>query len=150
MSLTTDPKDPDLGRGADIEQVPQNKKYLVLSEDERTKGFVRPVRREYVHVGLMPKNPLRPLTEDQKDLGEKYDYVMYEEYPEGSHAIGRYWTQKDLDSKGCGTVTAMAIEIAETYARNPHFYGATYCLRCMKHLPVEEFVWKGTDEKVGS
>jgi hypothetical protein len=47
--LTTDPSDPELGRGVDNELVPQNKKYLVLSEEERAKRFVRPVRRTYVH-----------------------------------------------------------------------------------------------------
>jgi hypothetical protein len=44
--LTDDPTHPDLG-------VPgeggQNKMYLVLSEEERAKGFVRPLRRSYVH-----------------------------------------------------------------------------------------------------
>lgn len=53
----------------------------------------------------------------------------------------------------CGTVTTMAQAIAETYARDPHFYGATYCCACRMHLPVGEngeFVWDGTDEKVGT
>lgn len=49
MSLTNDPKDPRLGRGVDSEPVPQNAAYLVLSEAERAKGFVRPLRRAYVH-----------------------------------------------------------------------------------------------------
>ncbi len=29
--------------------------YVVLTEDERQKGFIRPVRRTYVHVGIEPK-----------------------------------------------------------------------------------------------
>ncbi len=49
MSLTTDPTDPELGRGVDASPVPQNKKYLVLSPEERAKGFQRPLRRSYVH-----------------------------------------------------------------------------------------------------
>jgi hypothetical protein len=101
MSLTTDPKDPRLGRGADDKPVPQNEAYLILSEEERAKGFIRPVRKSYVH-------------------------------------------------ETCGTATKMDISIAETYARNPKFYGATYCVHCQKHLPVGEFVWEGTNEKVGS
>ena len=40
--------------------------------------------------------------------------------------------------------------LVETYARNPGFYGATYCIGCGMHLPVEEFVWEGTEERVGS
>ena len=102
MSLTTDPNDPELKRGGpDPSPVPQNPVYLVLSEEERAKGFVRPVRRSYLH-------------------------------------------------KKCQAVTSMAHEIAETYARNPKFYGYTYCTTCRQHLPVDEFVWDGTDELVGS
>ena len=50
----------------------------------------------------------------------------------------------------CGTVTRMANEIAETYAKKPYYYGFTYCSNCMKHLPVDEFVWTDDDTVVGS
>ncbi len=60
----------------------------------------------------------------------------------------------------CNTITTMAQPIAETYARNPTFYGATYCCGCGSHLPVGEhgdFHWTdpaGTDHaaqpKVGT
>lgn len=101
MSLTTDPNDPRLTRGVDDKPVPQNDTYLVLSDEERAKGFVRPVRQSYVHTK-------------------------------------------------CGVETKMSLAIAETYARNPKFYGATYCVACCMHLPVSEFVWSGTNEAVGS
>jgi hypothetical protein len=101
--LTDDPSDPGLTRGVDSEPVPQAPAYLVLSEAERAQGFVRPVRRSYVH-----------------------------NVPE------------------CGALTTMSQPIAETYARQPSFYGATYCVRCQKHLSVGEFVWTGTTETVGS
>jgi hypothetical protein len=84
--------------------VPQNAAYLVLSDEERAKGFVRPVRRSYIHTV-------------------------------------------------CGGLTSMAQGIAETYARDPGFYGSTYCVHCRMHRPVGEhgeFVWDGTGEKVGS
>lgn len=42
----------------------------------------------------------------------------------------------------CGAVTTMARSIAETYARNPGFYGATYCTTCSKHRPLAEFTWE--------
>jgi len=98
--LTTDPKDPRLTHGADAEPTPQADVYLVLSDEERAKGFVRPVRRTYVHT--------------------------------------------------CGVATTMGTALAETYARDPKFYGATYCVGCQRHAPVSEFTWDGTDEKVGS
>ena len=82
----------------------QQKGYVVLSEEERAKGFVRPVRKSYVH--------------------EK-----------------------------CGIVTTMGLALAETYAREPTFYSGTFCCGCGTHFPVGpdgEFVWDGTDEKVGT
>lgn len=97
MSIKTDRKEVDTSLGPDGQQ----KDYLVLSEEERAKGFVRPVRTQYTH--------------------EK-----------------------------CGGNTSMPLEIAETYARNPSFYSGTFCYHCGTHFPLEEFVWKGTDEKVGS
>jgi hypothetical protein len=102
--LTTDPNDPRLTHGVDDKPVPMAEAYLVLSEEERAKGFLRPLRQTYLHIP-------------------------------------------------CGTVTRMGLAIAETYARNPSFYGATYCVNCQQHRPVGqngEFVWDGTDEKVGT
>jgi hypothetical protein len=97
--LTSDPNDPRLTHGADSESKDQAEVYLVLSESERAKGFVRPVRRTYVHnrgtPGQMP----------------------------------------------CGVATTMGLALAETYARQPKFYGATYCVGCRMHLPVSEFDW---------
>lgn len=53
----------------------------------------------------------------------------------------------------CDGVTTMGRAIAETYARDPQFYGATYCAYCGLHRPVGpdgEFYWEGTTEKVGT
>lgn len=154
-TLTTDRDDPRLGHGVDTERIPQHEAYLVLSDEERAKGFVRPVRRSYMHVGAPgPVHPLRDLTEEEQGRYDKFDYIKYEEYPEGSkereNAIGSYWTQARLDNigKGCGTVTSMNQVIAETYARDPNFYGATYCCGCQQHLQVGrqgEFVWVEPD-----
>ena len=101
MSLTTDPTDPRLTHGTDDAPRPQAEAYLVLSEEERAKGFVRPVRRSYLH-------------------------------------------------RTCGTVTTMGTALAETYARDPKFYGGTYCVHCQMHRPVGEFTWEPDGEVVGS
>lgn len=79
----------------------QQKDYVVLTPEERAKGFVRPVRTTYRHLK-------------------------------------------------CGTTTTMGIAIAETYARCPNFYSGTFCCACGVHRALEEFVWEGTGEKVGS
>lgn len=65
-------------------------KYLVLSEEERAKGFVRPVRSAYRHAA-------------------------------------------------CGTTTHMGRALSETYARNPKFYGGTYCVNCGTHFPLQRW-----------
>lgn len=77
------------------------KGYVVLSPEERAKGFVRPVRRSYRH-------------------------------------------------SACGTTTTMSLDIAETYARCPGFYSGTFCVACRQHFPLDQFLWEGTHEQVGS
>lgn len=130
----------------------QQKGYIVLTPEERAKGFVRPVRRSYIHEGIKPTWPLTDLTPEEFDRYEKYGYVKYEQYLDAEEGAvqGRFWTADQLKG-GCGTVTTMSQDIAETYARDPKFYGGTFCCGCRKHLPLEEFVWKDNpDQVVGS
>lgn len=148
MGLTTDPKDPRLGRGTG--GAGMNEAYLVLSEEERAKGFVRPVRLAYRHVG-------RAICGDRSvDLGkDPPDGKVYacsgQPGHEGDHDSWLPVTEHEATIGvvgGCGAVTSMALEIAETYARNPTFYGATYCCHCRTHLPVGaygEFAWVDSD-----
>lgn len=157
---TTDgsvPKSFDTPAPAPIGPNGQHESYWVLSASERAKGFVRPVRQSYRHVGRPgPTHPLRDLTDEEREHFRDV-YVKFEEYPEPreSSALGRFWTQADLDG-GCGTVTTMGRALAETYARDPQFYGATMCVGCGTHLRVGadgEFVWveNGQDtERVGT
>jgi hypothetical protein len=79
----------------------QQKGYIILSDEERAKGFVRPVRNTYKHLT-------------------------------------------------CGTETIMSQKLAETYACDPKFYNGTFCAYCRKHFPLDQFVWKDTNEMVGS
>lgn len=160
---TTDGKPPHPEYGGDNSPAPQpvdpktgqHRAYWVLSEAERVKGFVRPLRNSYTHTGVRPKGPVRDLTPDESIQYAREGYVKFETYdpPQGS-VIGRFWTEAQLKS-GCGTVTRMGPAIAETYAREPKFYGSTFCAGCQTHLPVAEFTWIGqdgraTDEAVGS
>ncbi len=108
--MTTDRNDPKLRKIHEIGPLKgQQFDYLVLSEEERKKGFVRPVRCKYIHLL-------------------------------------------------CGAETTMGQALAETYARDFRFYGATMCVHCHAHFPVGvdgEFVWldehgNTTDERVGT
>ena len=150
MSLTTDPNDPRLKEGQKNE-TGQHKIYLVLSEEERAKGFVRPVRESYVHIGKktdLKGGTIEPLDkEEAKRFGDPDKFVAFLRYPESeSPLVGKALTQEELDNigkyfGGCGTTTTMGRALHETYARDPKFYGATYCCGCGKHLPIDEFVW---------
>lgn len=50
----------------------------------------------------------------------------------------------------CGVETKMGYALSETYAVNPKFYGATYCVGCRAHFPVSEFTWTADGAVVGS
>ncbi len=95
------PEQEEIGAPAPINpETGQHRDYWVLSKEERSKGFIRPVRMAYIHE--------------------------------------------------CGVETLMSIPIAETYARDPKFYGSTFCCGCNDHYPVPEFKWTDTEELVGS
>lgn len=131
----------------------QHEAYWILPDEERAKGFVRPVRRSYKHVGQRPRFPTRGLTPEEQQENVGRGYVAHEEYPDSERPlVGRFWTEAQLKS-GCGTVTTMGIKLAETYARNPKFYGSTFCVACGGHFPVGErgeFVWEPDGSKVGT
>lgn len=131
------------------ERTGMHKDYWVLPEEERRKGFIRPFRDTYTHAGTRPKYPTRELDEEQRERHAGQGYVRYEPYPAGSTILGRYWTLAQLSS-GCGTNTTMSRPLAETYARDPSYYGSTFCCHCGTHFPVREFVWTGTNDLVGS
>lgn len=107
--MTTDRDDPGLRK---IKADGQQEVYLILSEEERAKGFVRPVRQKYRHLK-------------------------------------------------CGVVTHMGLALSETYARNPKFYGGTFCVGCGTHFPLQHFnkytekvewafLWEPEGDPVGS
>ena len=123
--------------------------HWILTKEERAKGFIRPVRTGYTHIGVRPTYTLKELTAKQKEIHKDMNYKYYEEYPEDEYLAGRYWTEEALSS-GCGHTTTMPYSIAETWATDIHFYGRTFCAHCHDYFPVEEFVWAGTNERMGT
>jgi len=118
---TTDGRPVDEARASQTNETGQHQSYIVLCDDERAKGFVRPYRDRYQHIGRLEK-----IVND----GNQADT---------EHRVG-----------GCGTVTTMGRALSETYARDPGFYGATFCVHCNTHRPVAEFVWTADGQQVGS
>lgn len=132
----------------------QQRAYVILSEEERAKGFVEPVRKAYVHVGPPSPNILRDLTDEEKMRYEGFGYAKFQVYPGSGSVTGKFWTQDELDRiNGCGGKTIISQSIAETYARDPSFYSGTFCSICRNHFDIGEkgeFVWDGTDQRVGT
>lgn len=154
MSLTTNRDDERLGKRKDNGQ---NEAYLVLSDEERAKGFVQPVRNSYIHRGKFVGPEAARILNYDDDMRIKHSYHAYIENKDPNSALaGIYVTEEQLALRkgdyvgGCGALTTMDRAIAETYARDPKFYGATFCISCKEHLPVQEFIWEGTDQTVGS
>lgn len=116
-------------RASQTNETGQHDGYIVLCPDERAKGFVRPYRDAYKHVGRVEVFAI--------DTREP-TWVTPSVAPK-THRVG-----------GCGSVTTMGRALSETYARDPSFYGATFCCHCNKHLPVAEFTWTADGAQVGS
>ncbi len=94
-----------------------------------------------------------PRINEIDDLGMQKAYVVDDpSTEEEKNAYVRPVRYAYIHQK-CGGLTTMGARIAETYARNPSFYGGTYCVKCQGHFPVGEngeFVWDKSDEKVGT
>ncbi len=160
ISSTTDGKPPRAGYENASAPAPvnprtgQHEAYWVLSEEERAKGFVRPVRTSYRHVG---RGPVCGKPRDGAPTTACVDSRGHEGDCTGWRAEVTDAERARLDRigylGGCDTVTTMGRALAETYARAPGFYGATFCVECGKHLPVGEggeFVWVDGGGRVGT
>jgi hypothetical protein len=86
-----------------------------------------------------------------KDNGQQKGYIVLTAAERAKGFVRPYRdTYRHLT---CGAETRMSSDIAETYARDPGFYSGTFCATCRGHFPVGpdgEFVWRGTNEKVGT
>lgn len=96
-------------------------------------------------------DPTDPGLQETDETGMQKAYLVLSDY-ERAQGFARP-VRRSYKHLTCGGVTTMGLAIAETYARDPHFYGGTFCAVCGTHFPVGEageFVWFGTDEKVGT
>lgn len=154
---TTSGRPVDVVRSEQTEPTGQHKDYIVLCEEERAKGFVRPFRDSYRHVGQsvcgeIVNNAHLKLGGPRDICGQSFGHEgecgspFYAGMSQPEHAQILNTHRKG----GCGATTTMGKALSETYARDPKFYGATFCTRCNAHLPVGEFIWTLDGQEVGS
>lgn len=96
-----------------------------------------------------PTDPRLTHGADEVPVAQAEVYLVLSEY-ERQQGFVRPVRQTYVHERGCGTTTTMPRAIAETYARQPNFYGSTFCVHCSMHRPVAEFDWDGTNQVVGS
>lgn len=75
------------------------------------------------------------------DYGDKKSDGQYERHPINN--TGEYVApiRNSYIHDKCGEKTLCGDDIAETYAKNPKFYGRTFCVQCRNYFPVSEFKW---------
>lgn len=106
---------------------------------------MRPVRRSYVHAGLGPVCG-KAATHPPIGLeGTPHRWVCSD--PLGHEGECSHWWMEETvaRTRGCNVTTSMPQAIAETYAREPAYYGTTHCAHCKLYLPVGHFVWCDPD-----
>lgn len=154
-TCTTSGRSVEEVRADQTEATGQHKDYVVLCPDERAKGFVRPYRDKYIHSG---RSACGKIVHPTGMLGGERDICALKNEHDGE-CVGPFYTVTQPEHArllethrkgGCGVETKMGQALSETYARDPKFYGATFCVGCNKHLPVDEFTWSRDGETVGS
>lgn len=96
-----------------------------------------PVPEDYSHTEL-------------KENGQQKDYVVLCDVERANGFVRPY--RDAYRHLKCGKITTMGRAIAETYARDPHFYTGTFCTACRGHFPIGEegeFVWYEMDGSTG-
>jgi hypothetical protein len=83
-----------------------------------------------------PSDPRLTRGSDTEPVGQAEAYLVLSGEDRAAGFIRPY--RSAYRHTVCGSVTRMARALAETYARVPGFYGATYCCACRMHRPVGE------------
>ena len=92
-----------------------------------------------------------PEASDHRELlpsGQQKDYVVLCPAERAKGFVRP--VRRSYKHRNCGSVTTMGTALAETYARDPQFYSGTFCCNCATHFPLDQFVWEGTDEILGT
>jgi len=94
-----------------------------------------------------------PVTSDHREIGPSGQQKGYIVLDAEERAKGFVRPYRDAYRHlACKSITTMSRSIAETYARQPDFYGGTFCSNCRAHFPVGEdgqFTWYEMDGTEG-
>lgn len=88
--------------------------------------------------------PEKVRAEQTEKTGQHKSYLILCEAERAKGFVKPY--RNKYRHRTCGTTTTMSFPIAETYARDPYFYNATFCVYCNVHLPLSEFAWEPDGE----
>lgn len=93
---------------------------------------------------VYPEHTTRITDPSHPRFGQQQDYVVLAE-EELAKGYKRPFRNAYIHLT-CGTLTVMGDTLSATYARDPSFYGATFCAGCRDHFPVGpaprgQFVW---------
>jgi hypothetical protein len=85
------------------------------------------------------------------DYGDRLPDGQYENHPtedEGEFVQPVRESYVHVDGDCDDGVTTMGRKLAESFARGPGQYSKTFCARCGDYFPLDEFSWKGTDQRL--
>ncbi len=96
----------------------------------------------------------KPVTDDHREIdpltGQQKGYVVLRPEERAKGFVRPY--RDAYRHLKCWSITTMGRSIAETYARDPFFYSATFCTNCRGHFPIGEdgdFTWYEMDGSEG-
>jgi len=88
---------------------------------------------------------------DGFDYGDRREDGQFERHPttdEGEFVQPVRESYVHVDGDCDGGVTTMGRKLAESFARDPGQYGKTFCASCGDYYSLDEFTWKGEDQRL--
>lgn len=82
------------------------------------------------------------------DYGERRPDGQFERHPTTDDGEFVQPVRTSYVHDRCSGTTTMGAKLAESFARDPLQYSKTFCASCGDYYPLDEFTWKGTDQRL--
>lgn len=82
------------------------------------------------------------------DYGERLRDGQFENHPKIEEGEFEQEPRDTYIHEECGGSTTMKGELPESVARDPSYYGKTFCKTCEEYVPVEEVHWEDGEDWV--